>query len=178
MRLTSRGQVFGVPKRVTITGVGEKGAPDLRIECAMVDGQPSVREVHLIATAEGRDVRDSDLADIALDKMALRAFLDHAMSLTTTTEGGWTGGPIGDEQSHWRAVDALTTAQKSPRGPSMDELRRVAEVYNAHVSTAPSTAVANLLGYSTRTAHRRIQQAEQAGLLPPAPSRGKRRTNG
>jgi hypothetical protein len=174
--LESRGQRFAVPRRVTVflEGDNDRGHPDLRVECSMEDGQPLVREVHIVAKPEGRPVRDADLASLSLDKLALRAFLEHAMTLEENPAGGWVATPITDEATGWRAVGAIDSAQKQSRGPSMVELRRVAEIYQADTSGAPSAAVAAVLGYSPRTAHRRVKQAEEAGLLPKT-TRGKRR---
>lgn len=176
--LENRGQRFAVPRKVTVflKGHTDRGHPDLRVECSMEDGQPLVRELHIVAKPAGRALRDADLAELSLDKLARNAFLEHAMKIEPNSAGGWIGTPIqGDEEAHWRAQGAIEATQKRTRGPSLAELKRVAEVYQADRAGAPAAAVETVLGYTARTAHRRIKQAEVAGLLPTT-TRGKRRT--
>ena len=56
---------------------------------------------------------------------------------------------------------------KAPRrGSSRAELERVASIYAEHVDRDPVAQVQVLMGYgSSRTAARRVKEAEEAGLL-------------
>jgi hypothetical protein len=69
----------------------------------------------------------------------------------------------------------LYEARASRRGEvTHAELKEVASVYREHLDASPTRAVSLLLGYSERTAARRVQQARAAGLLP-ATTPGKRK---
>lgn len=78
--------------------------------------------------------------------------------------------PPRDDREAWQARGAATTArprpqrQRQPIPPA--ELEDVARIYKEHVAGKPTDAVATILGYSPRTAARRVKQAEEAGLLP------------
>lgn len=52
-------------------------------------------------------------------------------------------------------------------------LNQVAALYRAAVDGNPTRAVERVMGYSKRTAGRRVQQARAAGLLPPT-TKGKK----
>jgi len=79
------------------------------------------------------------------------------------------------EENASRAQRAVYEARKARRGAvTRADLERVAEVYRENVSSSPTRAVSEYLGYTARTAARRVQQARDAGLLPKT-SKGKRR---
>jgi hypothetical protein len=79
------------------------------------------------------------------------------------------------EENADRARRAVYEARKARRGPvSRAALEEVAKVYREHLEASPTRAVSLLLGYSERTAARRVQQAREAGLLP-ATTPGKRK---
>lgn len=170
--ITYKGRRYGVPRRVTMTLEGLRGSPDLRVECAVIDGVPGVREVHIVSKPDGEAIRDAHLNAIALDKIALQSFMDHAMDVSTDGEVAVLT-PV-SEGTEDVLRGQLDEAQKTGRGPSQAELTEVARVYRENSNNAPAAAVELRLGYSRRTAQRRIKQAEEAGLLPPT-SQGKRR---
>lgn len=176
---------YAVPKHVTteLTGDRDKGHPDLRVECSMVGGQPLVQEVHLIASPNGRALRDADLAALALDKIALRAFMDHATVVDPLWEGGGhrASSPLTYHRAAHQLVEDFADALKGEQAggstaPALVELERVAEVYRENAHRAPRAQVIAVLGYSPRTADRRIKAAQDAGLLTPG-RRGKRRSS-
>jgi hypothetical protein len=66
-------------------------------------------------------------------------------------------------------------AQAPRRGVTQPELEQVAKIYRDNVSTKPVQQITTIMGYrSERTAARRVQQARDAGLLPPT-TPGKRK---
>ena len=65
---------------------------------------------------------------------------------------------------HPRVFDALFSKK---RGVTRDELEAVAYTYQNNVQSNPTEAVQHAYGYTARTASRRVQQARDAGLLPP-----------
>jgi Holliday junction resolvasome RuvABC DNA-binding subunit len=98
-----------------------------------------------------------------LDKLAEDAFMELAVTVADNPFD-W---HIGRDQSKRKAAkqDVHT------RGDA--ELKEVARVYRENVDSRPVEAV-EALGYSRRTAARRIQQARLKGLLPPT-TQGKRK---
>jgi hypothetical protein len=161
---------YAVPERLTAHIDGEGGQPDLRLECAMVDGQPLVYEVHIVASPDrGRTIRDADLVRLVLDKIAVDAFTQLGMIIEPVNDhGDFMATPLAYDRGE---RDLRTTITANPRDA---ELQRVAEVYQRYAATQPSKFVATVLGYTPRTAHRRIKQAEEAGYLP-ATTRGRKR---
>jgi hypothetical protein len=84
--------------------------------------------------------------------------------------------PEESERAHWARRGDLHVA-RATRGPTKEELERVASIYREHHGGAPLQAVATLLSTSRRTAARRVAQAREVGLLPPSgagPSAGEK----
>ena len=114
---------------------------------------------------------------LALDAMTLSVFARLALKSTYDAETNVTTMvPIMDEREFWRAVNDVDAAVKAPRrGVTRAELEQVANVYRHNVDAKPVQQVAAIMGYgSERTAARRVQQARDAGLLPPT-TPGKRK---
>jgi hypothetical protein len=151
-----------VPEAVVLDGEGLRGAPDLHMKFWIRDEIPEVYEFTLRAKEGGRGIRTADLRAFSLEKMAVNAFMRMQVR------------PVGlpySETEHWRALDDIRSAQEKqgtrPR-VSRAELEEVAQVYRAAGRENPTESVQNELGYSRRTAERRVSQARRAGLLPPA----------
>jgi hypothetical protein len=161
---------FVLPRQLAFVVTGENGAPDLTIRFEVRDGRPVCVEVVATAKPEGRGLRTSDLHLLQLDTLAVSVFaqtalqssFDPATNVTTMT-------PIVDERSFWAAVNDVDRAVKAPqRGTTRAELEQVALVYRENIKGSPVAEVKERLGYgSERTAARRVQQARDAGLLPP-----------
>jgi hypothetical protein len=150
-----------VPEGIRMTSEGLKGAPDLTIEFAVREGRPEVVGFHLVAKPTGRGIRTADLHGFtSLDRLAFNAFIQN----TRRPGGVW----FFDEAEYHRARRDIQDAQARPGSPSEAELEAVAHAYLAAGQDKPTEAVQNELGYSRRTAERRIQQARERGLLPPA----------
>jgi hypothetical protein len=80
-----------------------------------------------------------------------------------------------DEEHTRRVQRAAYEARKARRGTvTRADLEQVAKVYRENLAASPTRAVSLLLGYTERTAARRVQQARAAGLLPET-TKGKRR---
>lgn len=147
-----------VPRRVTVTMAGHLGDPDVRIQFEVREGRPDCTEFTVKAKPNGRGIRSSDLTTLNVDGIAESAFLDFA----THREGATFGGQDGET---WALRKGIGDAIHAPgRGPTSAELEEVARIYREH-PTAPTSAVEKLLGYSRRTASRRVQQARDAGVL-------------
>jgi hypothetical protein len=151
-----------VPEAVVLDGEGLRGAPDLHMKFWIRDEIPEVYEFTLRAKEGGRGIRTVDLRAFPLEKMAVNAFMRMQVR------------PVGfpySEEEHWRALNEIRSAQEKqgtrPR-VSRAELEEVAQVYRSAGRGNPTEAVQNELGYSRRTAERRVSQARKAGLLPAA----------
>jgi hypothetical protein len=164
--LTLRGRRYAVPPRVSVEFVGEGDEPDVTLQCAMTDGVPTVREIRITAKPDGKQIRDAHLDELALSRMARRAFAEFASLVMVQSEQQLTvESPLTGPQETEVDRDMFELQQRR-RGPSRSELEEVARVYLEHAQTSPTAAVEAILGYSARTAHRRIKSAEEAGLLP------------
>ncbi|PSK99753.1 hypothetical protein CLV30_11756 [Haloactinopolyspora alba] len=154
-----------VPRKTRMESVGEKGAPDLYADFEIRDGVPECVSLVWKSKAEGRGVRTVDLSTIAMDKLALKAFMVHAY--VPDSRGALRQVDLSDEREVWGAIGEVDAAiARRSRGANPAELERVAEVYEEHASTGtPTKAVEQLLGYTRRTAARRVQQAKEAGLI-------------
>lgn len=76
--------------------------------------------------------------------------------------------PDDSERARWtRRHDVHVAQTTAGRGPSREELERVAAIYRDHHGGAPLEAVAKLLSVSRSTAARRVARARELGLLPP-----------
>jgi hypothetical protein len=168
---------FVMPRRASAFVDGANGEPDLEVHFEVRDGRPQCVDVHATAKPDGRPLRTSDLHVLALDAMTLSVFARLALKSTYDAETNVTTMvPIMDEREFWRAVNDVDAAVKAPRrGVTRAELEQVANVYRHNVDAKPVQQVAAIMGYgSERTAARRVQQARDAGLLPPT-TPGKRK---
>jgi hypothetical protein len=156
---------YVVPRALTWTVRGSLGDPDLRVEFEVRNGRPECTEVHVIAKPDGRAVQDCDLAALDLEAAAVGIFTDNAFRMVSESEAVMPGER--SERDLWKARGQVTKAAKQPRGVSRAELEQVAELYLEHADGTPLKMLEAVLGYSTRTAARRAQQAREAGLLPP-----------
>jgi hypothetical protein len=154
------------PSAVELEAIGQKGAPDVFARCEMRDGVSEVVDFRLTSKPDGRAVRTSDLnAWQPLEGLALNAFRQKARRFLKA------GDPIErvgyqDEREFWTLGGQLAGAQASSSGPPDAELQEVAEIYRGAIEGMPTEAVQVMLGYSRRTAARRVQQARQRGFLP------------
>lgn len=162
-RIEVNGQEMAVvPREAVMTFDGEQGSPDAMMRFEVRDGRPECVEIIVRAKPDGRGIRSADLRMVNIDTQAVEVLTDL--------------GTIGvvDERAVVNTRRAVQEARASRRGTvTREELERVAELYRENPD-APTQAVEMLLGYSKRTAARRVKQAEEAGLLP-VTSPGKKR---
>jgi hypothetical protein len=137
----------------------------------MREDGPVCLSVAISATPKGRPVVTADLESLpGLDRKALDAF--RALGTAVLDDEAWRAGRnLGRTYEIFHPDPREVSAALRTR--SDVELERVAEVYRANVSTRPVEAV-EALGYSRRTADRRIRAARERGFLPPT-TRGKRK---
>lgn len=170
-----------VPRGVTLRHEGQDGAPDLEARFEVRDGRPECVDFRVTVAKCGRGLRTGDLSWANIDNLTVNVFAEVAVPITkptgATETGGWTtlywDHPASDEQ-HQAGKRDVYESRKRSRGTREGELVQVAEVYRQHVASAPTRMVAELLGYSDRTAARRVSQARERGLLP-ATTPGKRK---
>jgi hypothetical protein len=166
---------YVVPARAAWKFEGNSGQPDGEVRFEVRDGRPQCVEVTLKAKPDGRGLRTSDLGQLMLDAMMTSVFAN--LSLRAVEDKGVTEmTPVFNEADFWAALNEVETAVKAPkRGVTQSELEQVAGIYREHVADRPVSHVKALMGYgSERTAARRVEQAREAGLLPPT-SPGKAR---
>jgi hypothetical protein len=162
-----------VPRVAVWAHDGDTGEPDVEVTFEVRDGRPECVDFHVRAKPDGRGIRTVDLQMVS--------------NLDTIAEGLYAAvAPVPDgsvfnwmwrqtEENAARAQRAVYEARKARRGTvTRATLEEVAKVYREHLDASPTRAVSLLLGYSERTAARRVQQARKAGLLP-ATTPGKRK---
>jgi|GEM_PF-4359763 len=153
-----------VPKRVTMTGVGQASHPDFRYEFEMSrDGEARCIEASVSAKPSGRGIRAADVAQIGIDQLTVVAFQAFAQDVVRETDTMM--ATMRTRKTHGRAEWPAKAAVSAGQGTTAHELLDVATVY-AEAKKAPIRAVETKLGYQRRTAARRIADAREAGLLP------------
>lgn len=155
-----------VPARVAYVIEGDRSSPSLRIEFEIRDGRPFCVDVHIEAPkVSGRSIRTGDLSALpSLERLGEETFSELAMRDGGADPFEW---HIGTDKGARRQA----RSEIHDRGDA--ELKEVARVYREHVNERPVEAV-QALGYTRRTAARRIQQAREKGLLPKT-TQGKRK---
>ena len=166
-----------VPPRVGFYGEGQNGAPDIEADFEVRDGVPECVSFAISAKTDGRAVRTADLHAFNIDKITFGAFMRFGIrdADAGSRRSLWhvEDGALVDEAGWWASQNDFTRARANRRPITEAELREVATTYREHMGYNPTQAVESL-GYTRRTAARRVQQAREAGLLPPT-SPGKKR---
>lgn len=170
-----RGVTYLVPRQAMLSMSGHLDEPDLMVRVEVVDEAPVVRQLHVLGKDNGKPLRDAHLDGISMDKLARRIVLELAVRVDRSAAGRPELSHVENQtEDMWQVVGALAEAQGQSRGrPSEALLRQVADIYRSH-PRAPTKAVEEALGLSTRTAARRVKQAEAAGYLPPT-TKGRKR---
>lgn len=162
-----------VPRTAFYAHDGDEGEPDLEVTFEVRDGRPECVDFHVRAKADGRGIRTADLQMVTnLDAMATNLYAAVA-PVPDGSAFNWMWRQT--EENALRAARAVYEARKARRGTvTPAALEEVAKVYRENLEASPTRAVSLHLGYSERTAARRVQQAREAGLLPKT-TQGKRR---
>jgi hypothetical protein len=154
-----------VPARVAYVIEGARSSPSLRVEYEIREGKPFCSSVHVEASSTGRSVRTGDLAALpGLERLGEEAFSE--LATRVPTENPFESFIGQDRHARQRARDDV-------RSRGDEELKEVARVYRENIRGAPVTAV-EALGFTRRTAARRIQSARDKGYLPKT-TQGKRK---
>jgi hypothetical protein len=140
--------------------------PGLRLVFEVLDGVPRCRELHLISSDHGREVRRTDL------RLPIEDYLEYATTYvaqpvkSTRLEPDMTAVMELDQSGldSFRRVVQSSRRQVSRRGPGETELREAAELYAA-TKHAPTEAVAARFGIAHRTASLWISRAKKLGYL-------------
>ena len=171
-----------VPKWIEITTSGGAG-PDTKVKIEVRDGSPEVVELSWISRPGQRDIRQKDLRETNLAKLAV----------DTYTHSGWVpfpkgaGGspPTDAEITEWakevrrRRIESRKSvdrqrAKRENRIISDELLRTVADVYRANIhKRGPTQEVAKHFGVENRTASTYVTKARKRGFLPET-QRGKK----
>jgi hypothetical protein len=152
-----------VPPKASMTFEGRDGTPDATLRFEIRDGRPECVEVHVMAGPDGRGIRSADLAMVNVDTVTIAVFAQLAeIGLQSEAE----------RLSAFRSVSEARLRRRPT--VTRTDLEEVAKVYRKHLKSDPTAAVARQLGYTHRTAARRVAQAREAGLLP-ATTPGKRK---
>jgi hypothetical protein len=148
----------------------DEPGPALRMVFEILGGVPQCREVHLVSSEHGREIRRTDLRSIALEDHLELATLSVAQPVRDTRREGEVGvgrlvitlDASGLDEYRRTVQSARRTAQR--RGPGEPELREAAEVYQS-ADRAPTVAVAQRFGIKHRTASLWIARARKLGYL-------------
>jgi hypothetical protein len=156
-----------IPERATFKATGDKGSPDAVARFELRNGRPECVEIVVTAKADGRGIRSSDMEPFNDNLIAnVYAFVGKQLS---PDPGGRTASAVWPptDDDMWAIRGTVVEARKRRGTVNAEELQKVADTYEAHAGHAPTNAVATILDYTPRTAARRVQQARDAGLLPP-----------
>jgi hypothetical protein len=159
-----------VPPVATFEVEGANGAPDAIVRFEVRDGRPECMEISVKANPSGRGIRSADMNLFNLDNLIENVFTELGSVIEQNPHNPfesiatWSND---SERAHWARRGDVHVARAN-RGPTKEELERVAAIYREHHGGAPLQTVATLLSTSRRTAARRVAQAREAGLLPPS----------
>ncbi|MEO3811355.1 hypothetical protein ABGB17_20365 [Sphaerisporangium sp. B11E5] len=157
-----------VPELFTLTWHDPDGvAPSLRMEFAVRDGVPQCREIHIVATSDGRQVQSSDARGLKVEDYLEYAISRVAWHVEVADDGTRTAvmrdvpDDVLDAVRHTRVARTQARRKLTP-----ELLREVAKVYRLHVDGNPTKAVADHFGLaSDRTARHWVKAARAAGEL-------------
>lgn len=157
---------YKLPTAFALRDSARKGSdePNLLVEFEVRDGVPVCRRVVFEATADGREVRTSDLRRLRVEDL-----LEDATTNVAHREDS--EGEYYRNFQEWRDVVRAVRSKRRDgrRRISDDVLREVAEVYRANVEQYPTRAVADHLGgVADRTARLYVRRARDAGFLGPS----------
>ncbi|GAB1811127.1 DUF6214 family protein [Mycobacterium sp. MUNTM1] len=161
-----------IPRRIVVHSP-MPNQPHLTMTIEVRQGIPVYTVVTLQARPDGPDVRKKDL-DLPLDYWLEQIV---AACSVVAVELDESGRPkrVRKKASDRRVAMANVRRARSGR-PRMspEHLQKVAEIYREHINDRPTEAVRLAFGKEHRTAARYVQQAREAGLLPPT-TPGKRK---
>jgi hypothetical protein len=139
------------------------GGPDMVVKVEVRDGTPEIVRLSFEAKPGQGEVREKHLRAVDVDRLA--------SDLYATFVAEFGENPSRDDEARvLRAAEKFVERQRLPRDYRVltDEvLRKVAEIYRANVSGAPTKAVARHFRVKDRMASTYVDRARKAGYLPP-----------
>jgi hypothetical protein len=150
-----------VPTKVRYEFTGDAGAPDAVIQFEVRDGRPECVEVLIKARPKGRGIRQQDVGSIDIGPLAESVYAELGQA-----QGSPSIFPVSDSERWAIRSDIADAYSRRRRGSNPEELAKVAKIYRDHLADSPVKAVASLMGYTDRTASRRVEEARAAKLLP------------
>lgn len=160
-----------VPSRVTYRLSGGDG-PTIEATFAMCDGVPGVVDLHVSSARPGVPLRADDVP-ITLHNLTRHVFEQFVYRETSSGTTPETFFQVDYEKLPASESRRVVGNKRVGRPPvPREELERVADAYRRNVDAKPLQYLQRHYSYSSRTAARRVQQARDAGLLPPT-TRGK-----
>jgi len=157
-----------VPTRFTVT-LQRDGGPDVVAEFVLRDGAPRCRELRVVSTDDGREVRSADCARVRVSDLLEQGFAAVAMPTSRADESGrWLPPeppPEGQTTKQRAVLQVRSMRRQGRRTPDDTLLQEVAEVYRRNLGNNPTESVAEHFGRKHRTAALRVQQARQRGFL-------------
>lgn len=164
------GDGWWVPPRVLLDFTGDKGAPDIHGVFEIRAERPECVELTFRAKPDGRGLESMDFADIRIDNLVVQAFAMFGAKLDADGNGVvFEAGEVTEEDAQrWLEATGPALERRQSRRPAAPStIQSVATVYKTDATGAPIKAVQTYLGCSRSTAHRRVKDARDAGLLPP-----------
>lgn len=155
------------PSRVTVTvDDGDPVTPYVTAIYEVRNGEPQCREVRIVSTDDGREIRAGDGRKLRIEDWMEDALADTAMPFGGSGSDGSTSWNAPDDADGDETVRQVRVVRRQARRRVTDELlQQVAAVYRANIEDNPTEAVAARVGKSHRTAGSYVKQAREAGFL-------------
>jgi hypothetical protein len=155
-----------LPRSLEACFPDDRGGPELHLRIEMHSGIPQVRQVLLLCSPDGREVRQSDLRSVDLDLYLEVACQLAALHVTEELDAGSiTAAHSGAPADLATVARSVSRARRNTRRQIPDDkLHLVAEVYRANPGR-PTAAVAERFGLALRTASLYVKRTREAGLL-------------
>jgi hypothetical protein len=152
----------------------DANAPYFVMECeySAHDLLPRIMSIQLIQGDDpSREVRSTDLRHVHLEDALEQAWLKVTNRPATVTENGASPAemvsPATVEQDKRRTLRGLRSQNRRKVTPNLN--KKVAEIWLADTTGAPTKAVADHFDLAPSTASLYVKRARDAGLLPPPP---------
>jgi hypothetical protein len=141
----------------------------LECEYSAHDLVPRIMSFQLIQRDPSREVRSTDLRNVHLEDALEQAWLKVTNRPATVTENGASPAEMVSsatvEQDKRRTLHGLRSQNRRKVTPNLNQ--KVAEIWLADTTGAPTKAVRDHFGLAPSTASLYVKRARDAGLLPP-----------
>ena len=145
-----------MPAAVDYAFEGVAGEPSVRARFRIRDGKPTLVDLHITASPDGKAIENCHLRAIDVGPWAINVFAQHVWE--PTPDGGHV---FSANEGHFgEAMNAVRNMDREAH------LREIARVYLAH-PRAGVRQVELVFDLERWTALRRVREAREAGLIPP-----------